>query len=57
MPKPFFEELIERQEPSFNQELEEFQKANKSSPNKLYYRVNTIYNRAVNRIYKELVKP
>lgn len=52
--KAMFEELIQRQESSFDQELEEFQKANVSSPNKLYYRVNTIYNRAVNRIYKEL---
>ena len=51
-----FEGLIARQESSFHQELEEFQKANKSRANKLYYRVNTIYNRAVNRIYKELVK-
>ncbi|HEY9771491.1 MAG TPA: sulfotransferase family 2 domain-containing protein [Coleofasciculaceae cyanobacterium] len=52
--KAIFEELIERQEVSFNRELKEFQQANISSPNKLYYRANTIYNRAVNRIYKEL---
>lgn len=54
--KAIFEEIIERQGSSFNQELEEFQQANESVPNKLYYRVNTIYNRAANRIYKELVK-
>ncbi|MDJ0569299.1 MAG: sulfotransferase family 2 domain-containing protein [Pleurocapsa sp. MO_192.B19] len=54
--KAIFEEMIERQGSSFNQELEEFQQANESIPNKLYYRVNTIYNRAANRIYKELVK-
>jgi Sulfotransferase family len=50
-----FEDLIQTQESSFEREVTEFQKANKSQINKLYYRANTIYNRAVNRIYKELV--
>ncbi len=55
--KAIFEDHIERLGASFNQELEEFKKANESSPNKLYYRANTLYNRALNRVYKELVKP
>ncbi len=50
-----FEDLIQKQESSFNREVAEFQQANKSRINKLYYQANTIYNRAVNRIYKELV--
>lgn len=51
-----FEQLIEEQGTTFTQEFAEFQKANQSGSHKLYYRVNSIYNRAVNRIYKELVK-
>lgn len=54
--KDIFEEQIQRIEDSFGQKLQEFQKANESSPNKLYYRANTIYNRAINRVYKELLK-
>lgn len=51
-----FAEAIENQDLSFAREVKEFQQANNSRTSKLYYRVNTFYNRAVNRIYKELVK-
>jgi len=55
--KDIFEDYIKRLGATFNQKLEEFKKANESSHNKLYCRANTIYNRAINRVYKELIKP
>ena len=50
-----FEALVASQEIAFERQVAEFQQANQSLTQKLYYRVNTFYNRAVNRIYKELV--
>ena len=51
-----FEELIAKQEFAFEREIAKFHKANQSLTGKLYYRANTFYNRAVNRIYKELAR-
>ena len=51
-----FEELIAKQEFAFEREVAKFHKVNQSLTRKFYYRANTFYNRAINRIYKELAQ-
>jgi hypothetical protein len=53
--KGLFEELINQQDSSFAREVEKFKAANISSKAKPYFRIRTSYNRAINRVYKELI--
>ena len=54
--KEVFEEMIERQGSSFQQEIENFREENESSKFKYYFKFRTFFNRTVHRTYKELIK-
>ena len=54
--KEIFEERIEQQGSSFQQEVKNFRKVNESSKYQTYFQVRTFLNRTYHRTYKDLVR-
>ncbi len=54
--KEIFEELVNRQGSSFEEELKEFKAANESNKAKLYFKINSSYKRVIYRIHKVLTR-